>query len=311
MADLPRVYRSAETGKYHLYPEDRSFTGALVTPDDVSAIEAVTILDEVLGLARPQYRLRALCRPIRMDTLERTIDVATSLAGMRKVPPMVEAEISAQAFTPVVFALWKNVTHVVVVDEAGMKARHDILAMSTADAARDLARMENLDVKDAVEAATEKVAGTVYADWGASSGGVSTNDPFAQISPSLNYIEGKGYEPNFMAMHPTLWRKFITNTWVRELVAAGMTQLGAGGGSFSLPGWPTIRVVVDYALTETPTGSVGPIIGSTTAPALVLGEGPTVAARYRNEKAGYDAYIIRQWLQPQIVLQDAIDMICT
>ena len=37
-----------------------------------------------------------------------------------------------------------------------------------------------------------------------------------------------------------------------------------------------------------------------------LGEGPTEAARYRDEKAGYDAYIIRQWLEPKLVLGDAI-----
>jgi hypothetical protein len=30
------------------------------------------------------------------------------------------------------------------------------------------------------------------------------------------------------------------------------------------------------------------------------------AARYRDEKAGYDAYIIRQWLEPKLVLSDAI-----
>ena len=45
---------------------------------------------------------------------------------------------------------------------------------------------------------------------------------------------------------------------------------------------------------------------SSSAPALVLGDGPTEAARYRDEKAGYDAYIIRQWLQPKLVMSGAI-----
>jgi hypothetical protein len=44
---------------------------------------------------------------------------------------------------------------------------------------------------------------------------------------------------------------------------------------------------------------------------MVFGEGPTEAAKYRDEKAGYDAYIIRQWLEPSLVLDASIDMICT
>ena len=34
------------------------------------------------------------------------------------------------------------------------------------------------------------------------------------------------------------------------------------------------------------------------------------AAQYRDDKAGYDAYVIRQYMEPQLVLDDAIDKIC-
>lgn len=141
--------------------------------------------------------------------------------------------------------------------------------------------------------------------------GVSDTNPFEAIQANLNYIEGKGFEPDFMALHPTLWSKFIQNTWVRDLVHAGVARISSEGGQFTLPGYPTVRIVVDYVLTETPTGSVGPLVGSSTAPAIVLGEGPVEAARYRNEKAGYEAYVIRQYLEPQLVQDTAIDKICT
>ena len=48
------------------------------------------------------------------------------------------------------------------------------------------------------------------------------------------------------------------------------------------------------------------MIGDSGAPAVILVLGPTEAAQYRDEKAGYDAYIIRQWLKPKLVLSDAI-----
>jgi hypothetical protein len=225
-----------------------------------------------------------------MDKLTARIDVATKLAGQEKVPPLIEAEISKESYTPVNFDLWKNVVHVVVADEAQMKAAHDILGLHTSDAARDLARMENKQIAEVAEAnITEKVAGTPYSDWGARTGGVSDTDPMLAIQASMAYVAGQGYPPDFLAMHPT----------------------APTGGQFTLPGWPTVAIFVDWALTETPTASIGPIVGSRAAPALVFGEGPDMAARYRNDKAGYDAYIIRDWMEPKVVLDAAADMICT
>jgi hypothetical protein len=311
MMDYPRIYRSAVDGRFYKQPDSAVFEAQMITPGDIADIEAVVILDEVLGLARSLYKLRPICRPVRMDSLTANVDVATALAGKEKVPPLVEAEISAEAYSRVAFDLWKNVVHVAMSDEAIKKAAHDILGLHVSDAARDLARMENKQIKEVAEACTEKVSGTAYSDWGAVTSGVSDINPMLAIQASMQYIEGKGYEPDFVAMHPTLWGKFIQNTWVRELVHAGIASIGAAGGQFTLPGFPTVKVYVDYALTETPTATKGPLVGSTTAPALVLGEGPTEAARYRNEKAGYEAYIIRQYLQPKLVLDDAIDKICT
>ena len=70
-------------------------------------------------------------------------------------------------------------------------------------------------------------------------------------------------------------------------------------------------LVTDYALTETPTASLGPILGSSVAPGIVLGSGPIYATSYRDEAKDVDAYKIRQFLQPKVVLQNALTMMCT
>ena len=44
---------------------------------------------------------------------------------------------------------------------------------------------------------------------------------------------------------------------------------------------------------------------------LCLGLCLVEAVQYGDEKAGYDAYVIRQYMEPQLVLDDAIDKICT
>jgi hypothetical protein len=308
----PRVWRSSINGAIYKQHDPSVFEAAAITPTDIQDIEAATILDEVLGRARPGYKLRPLCRPIRMDNLTARIDIASALTGQEKVPPLVEAELASEAYTAVEFDLWKNVVHVVISDEAAKKAAHDIMNLNLDDASRDLARMENKQIAETAEACTEKVSGTAYSDWGAmTTPPNSDTNPFLAIQASIEYIESKGYEPDFMAMNPSLWGKFVTNSYVKDLVHSGIASVSRDGGQFTLPGYPTIRVITDNHLTQTPTASLGPIIGDSKAPALVLGEGPTEAAQYRNEKAGYNAYIIRQYLEPKLVIDDAIDKICT
>lgn len=119
----PRVWRSSINGSYYKQRNPREFEAQVIIPTDIADIEAVTILDEVLGRARPAYRLRPICRPIRMDSLTARIDVATALTGQEKVPPLVEAGISSESYSAVDFDLWKNVVHIVVIDEVAVYSR--------------------------------------------------------------------------------------------------------------------------------------------------------------------------------------------
>ncbi len=287
--DYPRIYRSASDGKYYKQADSRVFEAQMIAPGDISAIEAVTILDEVLGLAVPQYVLRNVCRPVRMDSLTARVDIATALAGKEKVPPLVEAELSAEAYTDVDFDLWKNVVHVAISDEARKKAAHDILGLHVSDAARDLVRMENKQIDEALDGATD-VAG---ADWGD-----TTKNPYNDIVPAMATIEGAGYPVDAIVANPLVWGDFFGNPFVKGQLQG---QVMPGGRIFNLPGLPGVRGYSDFACLSTIA-----FVLSTSAPALVMGEGPTEAARYRDEKAGYDAYIIRQWLQPKLVLAAAI-----
>ena len=141
-------------------------------------------------------------------------------------------------------------------DANEFKAAHDILGLHVSDAARDLARMENKQVAEEAEAnITEKVAGSAYSDWGAVTTGVSDTNPFDAIGASIDYIRSQGYPADFVAMDPTLWRKFILNTWVRDIVHAGLGTVGSTGGEFTLPGYPRMSFFVDPALTDTPTAT--------------------------------------------------------
>jgi len=289
MTEQLRVWKSATSGLYYRQPRLGVYEAQLIQPGDISNIEATAVLDEVLGLAAPQYTLRGVCRPVRMDGLTARVDIATKLAGREKVPPMVEAEFSAEAYTSVDFELWKNVVHVAVSDEAQKRAAHDVLGLHASDAARDLARMENKQIAEELTTATD----TTGADWG-----TATNNPFDDVVAAMTTIEGNGHPVDFIAAHPLVWGDYFSNPFVRGTIQG--VQLPTGR-VFQVPGLPGVTGYSDPALTSTVA-----YVGSRAAPALVLGEGPTEAARYRDERAGYDAYVIRQWLQPRLVLADAV-----
>jgi len=177
---------------------------------------------------------------------------------------------------------------VVLRDEARKKAAHDILGLHVSDAARDLARMESKQIDEVMDGATD-VAGS---DWG------GTNNPYDDINPVISTIAGNGYPVDAIVAHPLVWGDFFSNDDVKGTLVG---QKMPDGRIFPVPGLPGATGYSDHACLNTSA-----FVLSTKAPALVLGEGPTEEARYRDEKAGYDAYIIRQWLEPKLVLSDAI-----
>jgi hypothetical protein len=282
----------ASDGKFYLGNPEQALgqmrSGQIVGISEIEAVEAKVVMEEVLGLARPQYVLRNLCREVRMDQLVMSIDIATAPSGKEKVPEMQEAEIVRQAYSRQDFSLWKNVVHVVVSDEARLRSAHDVLRLHTTDAGNELARMENSQIQTLAETATG-IAGT---DWG-----TDTNNPYDDIGAAMDVVEAK-YAVDFIAANPRVWLDFFSNDNVK---GTNQPIQIPSGTSFAIPGLPNVQGYSDRVLTNTLA-----VVGSERAPALVLGVGPTESARYRNEPSGYDAYIIRQWLEPKLVLSDAI-----
>ncbi len=301
MEKMPRVFKSAIDGKFYRYTgnpdQSRRFEAAgIVTPTSVEDVEAVVIMDEVLGIARPLYNLRQMCRVVGMDTLTHNVDVYTKLEADEKVLPLVETEISDHGRTRVPFNLWKNVVHVAVEDSAGKRSAHNELVLSIEDAAGALSNSENTQIKTIAEAATRTSGGS---NWATVTSGRSANNPYKDIMTAIASIRGSyGFKPNLVVGHPYVWMDFFGNDFVKgQLQGEKLPDLDA---AFALPGMPGMSGLSDWALTNT----LALVLDARQA--IILGEGPTAAEKYRNAKAGYDAYIIRQWLEPKIVQQNGM-----
>ena len=314
-----RIFRSSVDHKYRHFignPEVKKQyeAGGIISPQEGGSIDAITVLNEVLGIAKGTYNLRALCRVLPMNNLKETIDIATGSTVQKKVPALTSVDLSALDWDHVDFDLWKNVGKIAIADESQMKQRHPQMQLNIEQLGYDLAAAENEQIAVIAEKCTEKVPSATYSDWGAVTSGISNTNPLSAITAHINAIEKSVKRPvDVIAMHPSLCDKFVQNTFVRDLIWAGMAKFNdtSTGGYFKLPNRPQITVITDLNLTETPDGTHGPILASTTAPGIVFGEGPTMAAQYRDEDIGADMYKIMQWLEPKIVRDAALSKICT
>jgi hypothetical protein len=112
-------------------------------------------------------------------------------------------------------------------------------------------------------------------------------------------------------LHQTHYSKFIRNTHVRELVHAGIASLGPNGGAFTLSGYPKLKVVTDFALTETPDGTNGPLIGISVAPGLFSVKVQRWQRSTETKRKALTATSSVSGKNPKVVIQDAITKICT
>jgi hypothetical protein len=276
---------------------------ALPSLSDISAINIPILLQEILGLQRPVYNLRNTCRIITMNALKASIPIYTKGTATEKVPPLVEASLDPDAWTTVTFALWKNVQHVVVSDELQRLANVDIFGTATRDAAGALAYSENHQISQAF-AAAGGLQPAASGLWTTLASGRSEFNPYTDIIGAMTTIATAGYHPTSVVMHPTGWSAFFGNDYVKGQLAGAVYPDFTQGGGFQIPGLPGVMGYSDFFITPTTSCYVLDPVS-----AMILGSGPTEAARYRNEAAGYDAYIMRQYLQPQTGVTTAINEI--
>lgn len=262
---------------------------SLVGVTDIADIKSSTILNEVLGLARPQYTLTNACRVIPSDSLEFSIDVATKLAASEKVPELVEADLKKNTYSRTAFDLWKNVVHVAVGDKAGKQASHPVLQLSVEDAAGALAKVKNSQIKTILESGSRTSAG---GNW------LSTSNPYADIDTAIASIETT-YEAGIadtLIAPRAVWTAFWSNDYVKGHLAG--TALPSSK-IFAVPGLPGFTGISDSSVTA------AAMVVCDKRQYTFLGQGPVEAEGYRNSAAGYDAWIIRDWMQPKLAVNNA------
>lgn len=259
---------------------------------EISAdVQAKIVLQDLLGLSRPQYKLDACVRTVPCPELTKTVGVATKGTGTRNVKMFEESEITGSAPTPVTLDCHPNEYHIVVSKKAERQGAWDMLSNYVQDGAQEIAHMRNQDIAEALYEATDAATGEEWDDQ--ATPGLSDHNPLTQIGVEYDVLAALGYPPNFIAMYGSDWSHFITNTHIAVMVQAGV--LGRlQGGAITLPGYDDVRVINDYSMT-----AAHAVLGNNRG--IVLGDGGTEAVKYVNDRQRYTGYLIRQWLDVQLV----------
>lgn len=297
LSELPfrgGVYHNPVTNRYYTLgdfdPNAPDFKGGqMVMPTDISAIRSEVILEETLAIARPKYLMRNACRVAPTMSLAFKVRRGTPLTAHEKVRVLEEPEITTVGIDYIPYELWKNVVLVVLPRESRYQAGANLMSIDIEDAGKGLAAAENKQIKEIAEEA-EAVSGH---DWG------TAVNPYDDIEAAM--LEMAPYPIDFVACNPLAWMDFFSNDKVKGSNQGVQTPEGLMGGVFTIPGLPAVKGISDPGLTATIA-----LVGSTQAPGILHADGPSESARFSNELAGYDAYVIRHWLQPQIDIANAI-----
>ena len=269
--------------------------GKVIVKGDVpDSLAAEVIGQEILGLAKPRFRLHPYSRTYDLGTqIVAKMPVGTKLVGEEKVPEFVEAAIDAQAYTDLDFTCWKNVVHVGVSLEAELASRISIMNQQVKDAANAVARMENKQIGEALTGADQTEIAA--AEWS------GANDPLVDIMSAIIAINTNDWMANTLIMSLQVYKAFSTNDDVKSAYERGVT-VSAG----HIPSVVGLKIVLDNKIGwDATAANESAVIMDSTAPNGAYADGPTVVTKYNGNARFMDAYAVAKFIQPKIALAEA------
>lgn len=260
--------------------------GGAATADDFSAINVVQVLAGLLGLEfRAHSVLNAVTR-VNTPNLTINIDTWTKFTAWQDVDEGVTMPTKKGGYSRQTVNLLKDVGHVAFTDEVLLRPyEHNIYQNHLENVVNAMQQIKATKVITELETAST----TAGADWGASSAGMSTNNPYDDIGAVIDLIEANNGVVDTIVTADRAFRDFISNSFVKGNGQAGAPANQAGARTIpNPPGLNGVTWDIDNGVTNT----VAIVLDRS---AVMLAQGPVRTAQYRDEQAGIDGYITRDW----------------
>jgi hypothetical protein len=260
--------------------------------NDRDQITTATVLQKIVELSRLDYTLTQAATILPVNQITFSMAIATGVTAHRKVGELQEAEITKAVLTPMDFKLYKNVVHVVASDESQMQNESNLVVRySLQRRAGALADAKNLDLADVMfsnAAPTSAASGSWFLD---------TTNPYEDINKArLAIKKAECGIADYMVANSSVWTAFFSHKTVKGYAYGSEFP---SGSAFRVPGLPGVTGILDDHI-DAPK-----VLFCNKANYTILAQGPTTAEQYREPKAGADGWIIRDWMQPKLLLPKA------
>lgn len=201
--------------------------GGMMVPENFSAINITNVLAQLRGTQEANYVIQDSVTNMPTSLLEGRIDIEAGFDIHKNIALGAEIPTNQVTYSSVTFKLPMLGAHVARYNEMNYtNLEHDPYRNSINRVGKRVIKAKAELVKDAVTALSVTTAGS---SWIASSGGVSTNNPYTDIGTASDAINAALGTPNVIVMNDRTFRAFSTNTWVKG-------QFIPQGGSSPQPG---------------------------------------------------------------------------
>lgn len=271
------------------YTDWRKRHAGIMAPAQFSGIEVTNVLANILfGINEKQYILQNALRVINTPYIKVNLQTWTGFDVATDIPIGAEIPTNQGSYASQTLSLKMDGAHIARYDELDMLPLYQ-------DPWRD--NLENIG-RRMVKAKAQKVAteletatGIGAGDWAAYTTDHSTRNPLIDLYSATSVITGNDGVPAKVGMDPAIWAEYNTNTHINGPTNSSPENVNqiytATAFQTTLPK-SGLTVFVDTLFTDT-------IAVIWDDEAVVLAQGPTGTARYRDEHHRAEGYYAKDY----------------
>jgi hypothetical protein len=267
----------------------------IMAPANFSGIEVTNVLANVLfGVNEKQYILQNAVQVRQTPYITMALDTWTGFDVKTDIPIGAEIPTDQGSYSRQTVTLKMDGSHISRYDELDLKPfYHDIWRDNLENIGRRMVKAKAQKVATELETATGIAAG----DWAAYTTDHSTRNPLTDLLTASAVITGNDGVPAKVAMDPLIYAEYLTNTHINSPTAASPDAVNqtftATAFQSTLPK-AGFSVFVDSLLTDTIA-----IIWDDQA--VLLAQGPTGTAQYRDEHHRSTGYYAKDYNTVKII----------
>jgi hypothetical protein len=267
----------------------------IMAPANFSGIEVTNVLANVLfGVNEKQYIMQNAVQVRQTPYITMALDTWTGFDVKVDIPIGAEIPTDQGSYSRQTVTLKMDGAHIARYDELDMKPfYHDIWRDNLENIGRRMVKAKAQKVTTELETCTGISAG----DWAAYTTDHSTRNPLTDLLTASAVITGNDGVPAKVAMDPLIYAEYLTNTHINSPTAASPDAVNQ---TFTATAFQTtlpkagFTAFIDSLVTDT-------IVIVWDNDAVLLAQGPTGTARYRDEHHRSEGYYAKDYNTVKII----------